>query len=56
VLSLALRTQVPQAGIHFINTDLKNNMGKLSILEAEKKQSLQYLEISNTKLLKVIIK
>ena len=56
VLALALRTKIPQTGIHFINTDLKNKMGKLSVLEAEKKQKLQYLELNNTKLLKIIIK
>ena len=56
VLALALRTQIPQTGIQFINTDLKNKMGKLSVLEAEKKQSLQYLELSNIKLLKLVIK
>ena len=56
ILALALRTQIPQTGIHFINTDLKNKIGKLSVLEAEKKQSLQYLEFKNIKLLKIIIK
>ena len=56
VLALTLRTQIPQAGIHFINTDLKNKVGKLSVLEAEKKQSLQYLELPNIKLLKIVIK
>ena len=56
VLALALKTQIPQTGIHFINTDLKNKMGKLSTLEAEKKQSLQYLELKNIKLLKLVIK
>ena len=56
VLALTLRTQIPQAGIHFINTDLKNKVGKLSVLEEEKKQSLQYLELPNIKLLKIVIK
>ena len=56
ILGLALRTQIPQTGIHFINTDLKNKVGKLSVLEAEKKQSLQYLELKNIKLLKLVIK
>ena len=56
VLSLALRSQIPKAGIHFINTDLKNKIGKLSILESEKKQTLQYLELKNIKLLRIIIK
>ena len=56
VLALALRTQIPQTGIHFINTDLKNKVGKLSSLEAEKKQNLQYLEFSNIRPLKLVIK
>lgn len=56
VLGLALRTQIPGAGIHFINTDLQNKMGKLSIVEAEKRKRLQYLDLKNIKLLKVVIK
>ena len=56
VLALALRTQIPQTGIHFINTDLKNKVEKLSILEQEKKSSLQYLEFKHIKLLKIVIK
>ncbi len=56
VLGLALRTQIPQAGVHFINTDLQNKMGKLSIIETEKRQRLSYLELKNIKLLKVVIK
>ena len=56
VLGLALRTQVPQSGIHFINTDLQNKMGKLSIIEKEKRGRFQYLEISNINLLKIVIK
>ena len=56
VLALALRTQIPQTGIHFINTDLKNKTGKLTTLETEKKRSLQYLEIEHIKLLKLVIK
>ena len=56
VLTMALRTQIPQTGIHFINTDLKNKVEKLSILEAEQKKSLGYLELNNIKLLKIIIK
>lgn len=56
ILGLALKTQIPQTGIHFINTDLKNKVGKLSILEQEKKSSLQYLEFKHIKLLKVVIK
>ena len=56
VLGLALRTQVPQTGIHFINTDLQNKMGKLSIIETEKRKRIQYLELKDIKLLKVVIK
>ena len=56
ILGLALRSQVPQAGIHFINTDLQNKMGKLSVIEKEKRGRLQYLEISNINLLKIVIK
>lgn len=56
VLGLALRTQIPQSGVQFINTDLQNKMGKLSIVETEKRKSLQYLELKNIKLLKVVIK
>ena len=56
ILALALRTKIPETGIHFINTDLQNKMKNLSILEVEKKQSLGYLEFKNIKLLKVIIK
>ena len=56
VLGLALRTQIPQTGIQFINTDLQNKMGKLSIIETEKRKRLQYLELRNIKLLKVVIK
>ena len=56
VLSLALRSQVPQAGIHFINTDLQNKAGKLSIIETKKRKRLQYLELPSIKLLKVVIR
>ena len=56
VLGLALRTQIPQTDIQFINTDLQNKMGKLSIVETEKRKRLQYLELRNIKLLKVVIK
>ena len=56
ILGLALRSQIPEAGIHFINTDLQNKMGKLSILETEKRKSLQYLEFSSMKLLRIVIK
>ena len=56
VLALALKTQIPQAGIHFINTDLQNKMGKLSSLEIEKRKRQEYLELNDIKLLKVVIK
>ena len=56
VLALALKTQIPQTGIHFINTDLQNKMGKLSIIETEKRKNLQYLEFKNIKLLKLVTK
>ena len=56
MLGFALRTQIPQAGIHFINTDLQNKVGKLSSIETEKRGRLQYLEISDIKLLKIVIK
>ena len=56
VLSLVLRTQIPQTGIHFINSDLKNKMGKLSTLEGIRKRQLQYLELKDINLLKIIIK
>ena len=56
ILGLALRSQIPEAGIHFINTDLQNKMGKLSILETKKRKSLQYLEFSSMKLLRIVIK
>ena len=56
VLALALRTQIPQAGIHFINTDLQSKMGKLSIIEKEKRKKQEYLELKDIKLLRVVIK
>ena len=56
MLALALRTQISQTGIHFINTDLKNKVGKLSSIETEKRKRLQYLEFKNIKLLKLVIK
>lgn len=56
VLGLALRTQIPTAGVHFINTDLQNKVGKLSILEREKRGRLQYLELPSIRLLKLVIK
>lgn len=56
VLALALRSQLPQSQIHFINTDLKGKMGKLSVMESERRKRLQYLEIPNIKLFSVVIK
>lgn len=56
VLALALRSQLPQAQIHFINTDLKGKVGKLSVMESEKRRRLQYIEIPNIRLFEVIIK
>ena len=56
VLGLALRTQIPTAGVHFINTDLQNKVGKLSIVEREKRGRLQYLEFPSIRLLKFVIK
>ena len=59
VLGFALKNQIPQtAGIHFISSDLKNEMSKLSAFEKQKQQNekLEYLEIKNIKLLRVIIK
>ena len=55
VLTLALRTQIPQTGIHFINSDLQNKMGKLSFVETEKRKRLQYLELKDIKLFKLVI-
>ena len=56
VLALTLRTQLPSAGIQFINSDLQNKMGKLSFIEQEKRKRLQYLEFKTIKLFKVVIK
>lgn len=56
VLSMALKAQIPQAGIHFINTDLQNKMGKLSFLETEKRKRLEYLELKDMELFKVVIR
>ena len=56
VLALALRERLPQPQIQFINTDLKNKMGKLSVLEKEKRERLKYLEIKNPGLIQIIIK
>lgn len=55
-LALALRAQMPQPQIHFINTDLKNKIGKLSVMETEKRKLLHYLELKNIRLLRIIIK
>ena len=56
LFGLALRSEAPGAGIHFINTDLQSKVGKLSSIEEEKRKRLQYLEFPNIKLLKVVIK
>ena len=56
VLALTLKTQIPQTGIHFINTDLKGKVGKLSVVETEKRKLVQYLELKNIKIFKIIIK
>lgn len=56
VLGLALRSQIPTAGMHFINTDLQNKVGNLSNIETEKRKRLQYLELPSIKLLKVVIR
>ena len=56
VLALALKTQIPQTGIHFINSDLQSKMGELSSIETEKRKRLKYLEFKNIELLKVVIK
>ena len=56
VLALALKTQIPQAGIHFINTDLQSKMGKLSSIETEKRKRQEYLELESLKLLRIVIK
>ena len=56
VLALALRTQIPSSGIHFINSDLQNKVGKISFIEQEKRRRLQYLELKNIKLFKVVIR
>ena len=56
VLSLALRAQIPQSGIKFINTDLQNKMGKLSSLEMEKRKRLEYLELKDIEIFKVVIR
>ena len=55
-LALALRDRLPQPQIQFINTDLKNKMGKLSILEKEKRERMKYLEVKSPGLLQTIIK
>ena len=56
VLALALRTQIPSSGVHFINSDLQNKVGKLSFIEQEKRKRLQYLELKNIKLFKAVIR
>ena len=56
LFGLALRSEAPGAGIHFINTDLQNKVGKLFSIETEKRKRLQYLELPSIKLLKVVIK
>ena len=56
ILSAALQAKIPPAQIHFINSDLKNKMGRLSVIETQKKRLLQYLEIKNIKLFQIIIK
>ena len=56
ILSFALQAKIPPAQIHFINSDLKNKMGRLSVIETEKKRLLQYLELKNLKLFQIIIK
>ena len=56
--AVALKTQIPQTGLHFINTDLKRKMTEFSNKKGEKQDSkkLEYLEIKNTKFLKVVVK
>ena len=56
ILSVALQSKIPPAQIHFINSDLKNKMGRLSVIETQKRRLLQYLEIKNLKLFQIIIK
>ena len=59
VLGLALKNQMPQtAGIHFISSDLKNDISSFSIKQEQKQQNqkLEYLEVKNIKILKVIVK
>ena len=56
MLALTLRTQIPQTGIHFINTDLQNKMGNFSAIETEKRKRLQYLEFKDIGILKVVTK
>ena len=55
-LALALRSQVSEPQIQFINTDLKNKMGKLSVLEKKRKERMRYLEVKNPGLFQAIIK
>ena len=58
ILALALKTQVPQTGLHFITTDFKDKIAEFSNKEREKKknQRLEYLKIKNTELLKLVVK
>lgn len=55
-LTLALGPKIPQSQVHFINTDLKNKMGKFSSLKQEEKRRLQYLEIRDIQILRVAVK
>ena len=59
VLGLALKNQIPQkTGIHFISSDFKHEMSKLSTIQEKKLENkkLEYLEIKNINFLKVIVK
>lgn len=56
ILALSLKTKVPPSQIHFVNTDLKNKMENLSVIETEKRKLLQYLEFKDIKLFNIIIK
>ena len=55
-LTLALGPKIPQSQVHFINTDLKNKMDKLSSLKQEEKRRLRYLEIRDIKIFRVAVK
>ena len=56
VLAIALRSQIPQHQIHFINTDLRGKVSNLSSVATEKRKLTQYVEIKNIELFNVIIK